>query len=166
MKNLLLLILFLTFSVSLSSCQQEDDGAETYLKEYTYYRSIVSYNMSTIEKELLDTLKREVDLMVSNLSYRSCMYCTGGLVHELSLEANRKSLLFIADNLFKGKDNRLKYIFQDLFKSLYPEQYDALLEEFNMPKAVEWNDIEKEFNNLPIESLFNEYIEIEFDRNK
>lgn len=164
MKNLLLLTLLLTFSISLSSCQKEDNETETYVKEYMHYKPIVSHYMGTIEKKMSDTLKREVDLMVSNLSYRSCIYCTGGLIHEVSPEAKRKSLLFIADNLFKGKDSRLKYVFQYLFKTFYPKQYDLLLEEFDMQKAVEWSDIEKEFNNLPMQNMFDKYLEIEFEK--
>lgn len=165
MKNPLLLTLLLTFSVSLSSCQKEDNGTEAYLKEYKHYKSVVSYHMGTMEKELSDTLKTEVDLMITNLSARSCMFCTGGFAHELSPEAYRKSLLFIADNLFKGKDSRLKYIFQGLFKTFYPEQYDLLLEEFSIQKGVEWRDKEKEFNNLPMENMFDKYLEVEFGWN-
>ncbi|MFV0269817.1 MAG: hypothetical protein ACK5HT_22075 [Draconibacterium sp.] len=166
MKIILLLSLMLTYSFYLSSCQQEDDETNAYLKKYKHYKPVVSYYMNTMDKELSETLKKEVTLLINNLSYRSCIYCTGGFTHEVSPEASRKSLLCIAYNLFKGKDNRLKYIFQDLFKTFYPEQYDLLLNEFNMQKTTEWSDMENEFNNLSMESLFNRYIEIEFERNQ
>lgn len=161
MKNLLLLTLLLTFSVSLSSCRQEDDGTEAYLKEYRHYQPVVSYYMGTVEKELSDTIKKEVDRLVDFLPYQSCIYCPNkGL--GLSLVAHRKALLWIADNHFKGKDSRLKYIFHSMFRWLYHDAYILLLEELDIKKGDEWNDKVNQFNNLPMENMFDKYLEVEF----
>jgi hypothetical protein len=50
-----------------------------------------------------------------------------------------------------------------MFKEFYPVEYDSLLEESNIPKAVEAREMFEEYQ-LPIEKLFKKYIEIEFEQ--
>ena len=67
------------------------------------------------------------------------------------------------DSYFKGKDSKLKYIFQSMFKLFYREPYNLLLEEFDIEKGDEWSDEVNEYNNLPMGVMFEKYIEIEFN---
>jgi hypothetical protein len=162
MKRMILIFALIIAGISLSSCQKQNDETEPYLKEYKRYKSVVSYYMGTMEKELSDTIKSEVDLMVEHLPYKSCMFCPG-LSYDLGVEGNRKSLLWVADSYFKGKDSKLKYIFQSMFRLFYHEPYNLLLEEFNIEKGDEWSDEVNEYNNLPMGVMFEKYIEIEFN---
>ncbi|MCF6333586.1 MAG: hypothetical protein L3J11_09910 [Draconibacterium sp.] len=162
MKAIYLVLFLLIYS--LTSCQKQNNETNGYLSEYSTYKSVVLANMSTIEIDLADSITIMVDELVVGMPYLSCMYCAAEGVVEIPnfFKLHHEVLIFIADRVFRGKDGRLKFIFQTMFKEFYPEEYDLLLEESNIPKAVEWRDIDKEYK-LPMEKLFEKYIELEFN---
>jgi hypothetical protein len=147
-----------------SSCQKKNDEINAYKSEYIMFKPIVYNKITTIETNLVDSITIMVDKLEGEMHYHSCMYCLAEGVVEIPkfFKQHHETLLLVCDRYFRGYDSRLKFAFQTLFKEFYPDEYDQLLQESNTVKAVEWRDIDKEYQ-LPIKSLFNKYIEIEFN---
>ncbi len=163
MKTMFFLLVTLVFSISLTSCQED-----IYLDEFSEYDSMVKKYSKEFNTESIDSIRGMVSEFNSWSKILSCVYCVEeGLLDGEILDYcrnNHKALLFIADSYFKGEDGSLKFTFQTMFKEFYPEEYDLLLKESGIQKAVEWRDMDKEYS-LPMKNLFEKYIEIEFENN-
>lgn len=161
MYKTILFFILLIFGVSFTSCQKD-----IYLDEYSKYHTVVEKYSKEFDKESIDSIQSMIDEFIIGGRHLSCVYCVAeGQQNGEILDYcrnNHKALLFIADRFFKGEYGTIKFTFQTMFKEFYPEEYDLLLKESNIPKAVEWRDMDKEYK-LPMENLFEKYIELEFN---
>lgn len=161
MKKIIFVFVALLTAASLHSCQDD-----IYTDEFSRYESLVKKHSKEFEQTRIDSIQNMINVFWEESKHLSCVYCVAeGLLDGEILDYCRndhRALLFIADRHFKGEYGPFKFTFQTMFKEFYPEEYDMLLIEASIPKAIEWRDMVNEYQ-IPLENLFDRFIELEFE---